>query len=66
MHTNTEQLLNIIESNNLSTKDVAALLGRTNQTVRIWRSKAGHRVIPDHQLELLRLKLANSHQAGAV
>lgn len=64
MHTNTEQLLEIITSNNLSTKDIAALLGRTNQTVRIWRSKTGHRVIPDHQLELLKLKLAKRRQDG--
>jgi DNA-binding transcriptional regulator YiaG len=64
LHTNTEQLLEIITSNNLSTKDIAALLGRTNQTVRIWRSKTGHRVIPDHQLELLKLKLAKRRQDG--
>ncbi len=65
MHHNTEQLLKLIDDNKLSTKDVAEMLGRTNQTVRIWRSKTGHRVIPDHQLELLRLKLA-SRQAGVV
>lgn len=58
MHQNTTQLLEIIASNNLTTKDIAELLGRTNQTVRIWRSKNEGRVIPDHQLELLKLKLA--------
>ena len=66
MHANTLELIRLIKAHNLSTKSISIILGRKPQTVRHWRSKTGFRVIPDHQLELLRLKLANGHQAGAL
>lgn len=63
MKNNTEELLALIEQHHLSTKQIANLLNRKPQTVRHWRMSTGFRVIPDNQLELLKLKLANV-QAG--
>lgn len=62
MNENTTELLRLIDQHHLSTKDIATMLSRKAQTVRHWRSKTGFRVIPDHQLELLKLKLANRQQ----
>lgn len=56
MHERTKQLHNIMAEHDLSCRDVGRLLGRTEQTVLIWRCKSG-KVIPTHQLELLELKL---------
>lgn len=62
MKNNTAELLALIAQHNLSTKQIAKLLNREPQTVRHWRSKTGFRVIPDSQLELLKLKLASRQQ----
>jgi hypothetical protein len=43
---------------NLTIKDVADLLDRSTMTVRIWRCESG-KVIPQHMLDLLKLKLAH-------
>lgn len=59
MHERTEKLISIMTNHNLSCRDVGRLLGRTEQTVLIWRCKSG-KIIPAHQLELLELKLAQA------
>lgn len=55
MHQNTIKLHELMRRNNLSSKTVAELTGRSGKTVRRWRSKSGE-PIPDHMLELLTLK----------
>lgn len=64
MHANTEQLRGLMDAHKLKTKDVAEQLDRSEQTVRIWRMENGPRVIPDHMLQLLRLKLESSEGAA--
>lgn len=56
MHERTLKLIDIMTKRNLSCRDVGNILGRTEQTVLIWRCKSG-KIIPAHQLELLELKL---------
>lgn len=60
MHERTERLKSIMAQHQLSCRDVGTILGRTEQTVLIWRcsTEANKKVIPAHQLELLELKLA--------
>lgn len=41
----------------LTARQVGELLSRTPHTVRVWRSKYEHRVIPEHTLAFLRMKL---------
>lgn len=55
--TRTEELRTLMTENNLSIKGVAKLLDRQPMTVRIWRCESG-KVIPQHMLDLLKLKLA--------
>lgn len=57
MHERTERLKTIMAQHQLSCRDVGAILGRTEQTVLIWRCNGG-KVIPTHQLELLEYKLS--------
>ena len=61
MDERTERLHNIMTKHNLSCRDVGAMLGRTEQTVLIWRCKGG-KVIPIHQLELLEYKLSGGNK----
>jgi DNA-binding transcriptional regulator YiaG len=58
----TERLCNIMREYNLKCADVAALLGREVNTVRIWRSK-DPREIPDHALTVLEMTLAAKQAA---
>lgn len=57
MHERTKQLHSLMAEHALSCRDVGRMLGRTEQTVLIWRCKSNDKVIPAHQLELLALKL---------
>ena len=61
MDERTERLHNIMAEHGLTCSDVGRLLGRTEQTVLIWRCKGG-KVIPSHQLELLEYKLSEAEQ----
>lgn len=57
MDERTKRLIDIMTKHNLSCRDVGAMLGRTEQTVLIWRCRSG-KIIPAHQLELLEYKLS--------
>ena len=61
MNERTLKLIDIMAKNNLSCRDVATILGRSEQTVIIWRCKHAGRIIPAHLLELLELKIAQAH-----
>lgn len=61
MHERTEKLISIMTAHSLTSRDVGQLLGRTEQTVLIWRCKSG-KIIPANLLELLELKLAQAGQ----
>jgi hypothetical protein len=52
----TERLHQLMAQYDLSAPDVAAILGRTPHTVRVWRSIHELRIIPDDALALLELK----------
>lgn len=53
----TKRLRELMEQYHVGINDVAALLSRSKKTVRMWRSR-NEPSIPDGQLELLELKLA--------
>lgn len=57
MNERTQALHDLIKEHNLSSRDVAELLGRTEQTVRHWRTESSVRPIPQDALELLKFKL---------
>ncbi|USZ80578.1 hypothetical protein MQ4_50 [Serratia phage MQ-4] len=58
MDEKTKKLREIMAAHNLTNKAVGEILGRSDQTVRIWSCANGGRVIPDALLELLALKVA--------
>lgn len=59
MNTNTEKLIQLMNQYQLSCGDVGKILGRTVSTVRVWRcANPTSPTIPNNQLELLELKLA--------
>lgn len=57
MHERTKQLLDIMERYKLSVRDVAEITERTEQTVRVWRSKYGARIIPAQTLKLVETEM---------
>lgn len=58
MDKNTKQLHALMRQHKMKAADVAAILGRKVNTVRVWRVKDTSRPIPDDTLQLLALKLA--------
>ena len=59
MNKNTEKLIALMNAHQLSCRDVGKMLGRTVSTVRVWRcANPESPTIPNGQLELLELKLA--------
>lgn len=58
MANRTDQLIELMNDHGLTIDQVAKLLNRSPQTVRIWRCQTDKRAIPDHSLELLRAKVA--------
>jgi DNA-binding transcriptional regulator YiaG len=56
MNQRTTRLLQIMKEHELRSPDVARILNRKAQTVRLWRSQT-ERTIPPDALELLELKL---------
>jgi hypothetical protein len=59
IHPSTERLLTFMADKQLSIADVSEILGRSNQTVRIWRSdNARKQVIPEHAFRVLELTVA--------
>lgn len=59
MNTRTRKLLQLMSDHRLKSPEVAAMLNRNPQTVRLWRSNVG-RTIPADALELLEIKLSRS------
>lgn len=59
MHERTLALQTLMAANNLTCEKVAAIIGRKANTVRIWRCKTQHRIIPQQTLELLQHKVAH-------
>lgn len=59
MHKRTERLHALMAAHNLNAKHVAAMLGRSTETVRIWRVKSDNRVIPEDALRVLELTVGN-------
>lgn len=57
MHERTAELHQIMKQNGLTCKQVAALMGRSEKTVLIWRAKSDDKVIPENMLMLLKYKL---------
>lgn len=57
MHARTHELDALMKAHKLTAPKVGKLLGRDAHTVRCWRSKWEDRIIPEHMLELLKLKL---------
>lgn len=57
MHPNTEKLHKLMERHKLDAAQVAELLGREVNTVRVWRVESTVRPIPDDALALLEIKL---------
>lgn len=58
MNTRTKQLDALMKEHGLTARQVGEMIGRTAHTVRVWRSKYEHRVIPEHTLSHLLVKIA--------
>lgn len=63
MHANTKKLRTLMRQHKLQAADVAAMLGRQANTVRIWRVKETPRPIPNDALKLLGMMLAQREAA---
>lgn len=57
MHPNTEKLHKLMDRHKVDAQDVADMLGREVNTVRVWRVESTVRPIPDDTLALLEMKL---------
>lgn len=57
MHPNTERLHQLMDKHKVSAEDVAEILGREINTVRVWRVQETVRPIPDDSLRLLEVLL---------
>jgi hypothetical protein len=62
LHENTEKLHRLMKQHKLNAPQVAAMLGREPNTVRVWRVKDTSRVIPDDTLKLLAVTLAEKRR----
>ena len=60
VNNNTERLRGLMQKHRLSIKDVARIMGRKHQTVRVWHMPNSPRPIPDETLELLAVRLGRS------
>lgn len=57
MHPNTEKLHKLMAKHKVDAQEVADMLGREVNTVRVWRVETTVRPIPDDTLALLKMKL---------
>lgn len=64
MDARTKRLRELMDAHKLDAAAVGAILNRTAQTVRVWRSRYDARTIPAHSLQLLELTLAQREQAA--
>lgn len=65
--TRTEELHELMRQHRLSADDVARLLHRSPFTVRAWRCEgptAARQTIPEHMLDLLKLRLQQGEVMG--
>jgi hypothetical protein len=60
----TARLLALMDQNKLDAATVGSMLGRTAQTVRVWRCADESRAIPADALNLLELKLTALNAAA--
>lgn len=60
VHHRTQRLITLMKEHDVTPKEVGELLGRTPQTVRVWRSAYELRTIPEHTLDALELKLSSA------
>lgn len=58
VHERTKRLRGLMKAHRMSSRDVAAMLGRSEMTVRIWSCRHPARVIPQNTLRLLELELS--------
>lgn len=58
MHIRTKQLDQLMRDYSVNAREVGELIDRKPHTVRVWRSCTEDRIIPDHTLEVLRIRLA--------
>ncbi|HKY46172.1 MAG TPA: hypothetical protein VJM50_23980 [Pyrinomonadaceae bacterium] len=58
MQSRTEELNALMREHRLTARAVGELVGREPHTVRCWRSNWKDRTIPEHTLEVLKMKLA--------
>jgi D-alanyl-D-alanine carboxypeptidase len=64
MNARTKRLRELMAAHKLDAAAVGVILGRTAQTVRVWRSKYDARTIPADALKVLELTLAQRGQAA--
>lgn len=62
LHANTKKLHDLMKRHRLTAPEVARLLGREANTVRVWRVVDTVRPIPDDTLKLLELLLGNQRR----
>lgn len=61
MHERTQRLHQLMKQHGLKPADVAKMMNRSTETVRIWRVKASdNRVIPADALQVLELTLSGA------
>ncbi|QJB21788.1 transcriptional repressor [Xanthomonas phage FoX5] len=58
MHPRTEQLNKLMRDYSVTASEVGELINRKTHTVNVWRGCTKDRIIPDHTLEVLRIRLA--------
>lgn len=59
MNTRTAELRRLMRAHDISAREAGELIGRAAKTVRDWRCTTDEaRVIPEHTLAVLKLKLA--------
>lgn len=58
MNTKTKRLKALMKAHDLTVEQVATMTDRSATTVKIWKCKHPARVIPDHILQLLELKVS--------
>jgi hypothetical protein len=57
VNSRTARLRELMSSYGLTARQVGELLNRTPHTVRVWKSSWEKRVIPEHALALLEMRL---------
>lgn len=64
MHERTERLRALMDAHKLTAAEVGEILGRTAQTVRVWRCNHEARTIPSDALRVLQFTLAARGKAA--